>query len=527
MNKFKNTIIAVSVVLFSACSLETTIYENLPADKFPESEAQLEAVTLGALTEQRHLLDDNGWWLYAQEVSADVMVFPQRGTDWEDGGKWRVLHRHTWTADAAAVQKMWQNIFSVITKCNQAIELISADNETSNIVKAQLRVLRSQMYFLMIDNYGAVPYTESFKEAEAAPFRNVRADIYNRLITIVEEALPYLPEPGTVDNHIVSKGMAWMLLGKLYLNGKIYKGGTSFDQSDMDKVITYMNLVIGSSYSLETDRLAPFKADNAGSNENIFTILGDENADDGMRQNFRTMHTLNQKTYDLESSPWNGCAVKPDFYLNLFGANDGFANADDINSENTEAVDIRSAAFLRGQQYDIDGATLSDDNGPLIFTNNIKSDVLNDAADGGAATRFSGYRVVKFEVEIGAGPIMNNDFPVYRLADAYLMRAEATLRGGTGATATADADLNTIRNIAGLSNTTATLSEVLNERGREMYLEGHRRSDLIRFDKFAERNWWLGAPESDEGIHRLIFPVPQDQVNANPNLSSEPKELNF
>ena len=527
MNKIKYIIITISVMWFSACSLQPDVLENLPADKFPENEAQLEAVSLGTLTEQRHLLDDNGWWLYAQEVTSDVLVFPQRGTDWEDGGKWRVLHRHTWTADDQAVQKMWGSIFSVITKCNQTIELISTDNESSNMAKAQLSVLRSQMYFLLIDNYGAVPYTEVFKEAEAVPFRNKRADITNRLIEVVEAALPNLPDIGEVDKHIISKPMAWMLLGKLYLNASVYRNEGSSSSADMDKVIEYMNLVINAGYSLESNRLAPFFASNSSSSENIFTILGDENADDGMRQNFRTMHTLHQTTYDLESSPWNGCAVQPDFYQSLFSANDGFDNADDETSTNDEVVDQRASAFLRGQQYDMNGSKLRDDNGPLILTREITADVMNDASDGGAETRFSGYRVTKYEVEIGSGPIMNNDFPVYRLADAYLMRAEASLRGGAGAEASADNDLNTIRNAAGLSNTTATLEEVLNERGRELFLEGHRRSDLIRFGKFAARNWWLGAPESGEGTERLVFPVPQDQVDANPNLLSEAKTLNF
>jgi hypothetical protein len=120
---------------------------------------------------------------------------------------------------------------------------------------------------------------------------------------------------------------------------------------------------------------------------------------------------------------------------------------------------------------------------------------------------------------------MNNDFPVFRLADAYLMRAEATLRGATLSEATADEDLNTIREKAGLPSTSASLDEILDERGRELFLEGHRRSDLIRFGKFASRNWWLGAPESDPGAQRKVFPVPQDQLDTNPNLSADPKSI--
>jgi hypothetical protein len=120
---------------------------------------------------------------------------------------------------------------------------------------------------------------------------------------------------------------------------------------------------------------------------------------------------------------------------------------------------------------------------------------------------------------------MNNDFPVFRLADAYLMRAEATLRGGTGASATADEDLNIIRAKAGVPDVVATLESLLDERGRELYMEGHRRSDLIRLGEFAARDWWLGATESDPGTHRLVFPIPQDQIDVNPGLSDNPIDL--
>ncbi|MFC0875592.1 RagB/SusD family nutrient uptake outer membrane protein [Saccharicrinis sp. FJH2] len=525
MKTYRILIIIASIFWISACNLDTEIYENLPADKFPENEGQLESITLSAYTEQRHLLDDWGWWLYMQEVTSDFLVFPQRGTDWEDDGKWRVLHRHTWNSTTIGVQSMWSHLYSGVVRCNQALEYFQADSEAATLARAEMKVLRSYLFYLLIDNYGAVPYSESFSNAESNPYRVKRADIYNRLITVVTEAIPDLPEPGTVDNYKISKAMAYMLLGKLYLNGAIYKGDSNFNVNDMDSVAKYMNLVINSGYQLESDRLGPFKVDNAASSEVIFSILGDENADDGMRHNFRTLHTLHQKTYDLQSSPWNGCAVKPDYYEKLFAPNDGYDNPDDNTSVNDEIVDQRASAFLRGQQYDIDGNELSNDNGKLILTQDIKADIMTDATDGAAVTRFSGYRVVKFEVEIGSGPIMNNDFPVFRLADAYLMRAEATLRGATLADASADDDLNQTRTKAGLPSVTATLSEVLDERGRELFLEGHRRSDLIRFGLFADRNWWLGATESGEGAERRVFPLPQDQLDANPNLNSDPVNL--
>jgi len=527
MNKIINILVLVSLFILSACDLSVEVYDELTADEYPENEGQSASMTRGAYNEQRHLLDDGGWWMYVQEVTSDVLVFPQRGTDWEDGGKWRVLHRHTWNSNSIPIQNMWPNIYAIITRCNQTIETIEAgpQSDENDITIAEMKVLRSQAYFWLIDNYGAVPYIESFYNAVKAPYRVKREQILDQLISVVEANLDLLKEAGSTDNSVVSKGMAWMLLGKLYLNAHIYRGESSPRVDDMTKVAEYMNLVIDAGYTFETDRLAPFSADNYSCKENIYTIMSDEDSDDGMRHSFRTLHTLHQATYDLPATPWNGCAIKPDFYQKLFAANDGFDDADDIDSGNDEIIDQRSRAFLRGQQFDIDGNKLSNNNGDLILTLNINGDVLDDKVDGGAETRFSGYRVAKYEIEIGAQTIMNNDFVVYRLADAYLMRAEATVRGGTGANASADDDLNQIRSIAGLPDATATIETLLDERGRELFMEGHRRSDLIRFDKFDERGWWLGAAESDPGEQRLVFPIPQDQLDANPNLSEEPVDL--
>jgi hypothetical protein len=529
MKKIYKILLILSLTAVFSCELETDVFDTLTEENFPENDLQLESISLAPYGKLTNLLDDWGWWLYMQEVSSDVLVFPQRGTDWEDGGKWRVLNRHTWVSSTLGVKSMWYHVFQGVIKCNYAIDINKPNEETSEVAKAaiaEMQVLRSYFYYLLIDNYGAVPYTESFKESEEFPFRVKRADIYNRLLDIIHESIPYLPNASEVDKTRVTKEMAWMLLGKLYLNGKIYKDESTFSNEDMDSVIANMNRVINfGGYSFESDRLAPFSVDNSNSSETIFLAISDETGDDGLRHNFRTLHTLHQQTYDLQSTPWNGCAIKPDFYERLFAANDGFDNPDDIKSVNDEVVDPRSLAFLRGQQYDINGKSLIDDNGPFILKQDIKADVMNDGTDGGAVTRFSGYRVVKFEVEIGGGPIMNNDFPIFRLADAYLMRAEATLRGGVGAEGTADDDLNTIRNLANLPDVSASLDEVLDERGRELFMEGHRRSDLIRFGQFAARNWWLGATESDPGEDRLVFPIPSDQINTNPNLENDPIDL--
>jgi hypothetical protein len=527
INKIFKSIIAL--ILISSCSLDVELYDKIGEENFPENQGQLESIIVGTYAPQTNLLDDWGWWMYMQEVSSDVLVFPQRGTDWEDGGKWRVLHRHTWNSTTAGVQSMWNTLFYGINTTRKALLYFTSESPEAELARAELRVLRSLYYYLLIDNYGDVPYAETVAEASEnpTPFRNKRGDIAERLIKVIEEELPKLPLAANTTKTRLSQEVAYMLLGKLYLNKHIYNGSSTPSTADMDKVADYMNMVIKSNYSLDKDRLAPFAIGNINSPENIYVVVSNETGSDGLRHNFRTLHTLHQQTFDLAATPWNGCAVKPSFYQDLFAANDGYDNADDLSSANNETVDARAKAFLHGQQYDIDGNELMNDNGKFILKLDIKADVMSDGVDGGAETRFSGYRVVKYEVEIGGQPIMNNNFPMFRLADAYLMRAEASLRGATKSDASADSDLNTIRNAAGLPNATASLDEVLDERGRELFMEGHRRQDLIRFGKFAARLWWLGADESDAGDHRLVFTLPQDELDTNPNLSAPPVDLNY
>ena len=130
--------------------------------------------------------------------------------------------------------------------------------------------------------------------------------------------------------------------------------------------------------------------------------------------------------------------------------------------------------------------------------------------------RMSGARVVKFEVKKGAKDNLSNDFPIFRLADVMLMKAEAMLRQGKSSNEALEY-VNPIRERAGVSLWTGadlTLESIYEERAREMFFEGHRRQDMIRFGKFNIA-WW---EKEVSDASRNIFPIPQSQLDTNPNL---------
>ena len=209
----------------------------------------------------------------------------------------------------------------------------------------------------------------------------------------------------------------------------------------------------------------------------------------------RTLHYNHNLTFDMTVGPWNG-----------FCATEGHFNSYDDN-------DLRKEGFLYGPQYTSSGGSLMDNTaGSQVILNPFIPALSMDATYTPQEIRMSGARVAKFEIEMGASDNLSNDFPLFRYADILLMKAEAMMRlGGSG-----DKLINDIRTRAGLDNISgATLEDLLAERGREMFWEGHRRQDLIRFGEFT-KSWWEKAPSGPE---RETFPIPQWAIDSNPNLA--------
>jgi hypothetical protein len=476
------------VFSLSCTNLEETIYDQIPESEFPENEAQAALKVIPTYKELADLIDDAGWWFWAQEVSSDEIVFPTRLTDWDDGGKWRVLHTHEWSNNIDAVNSMWSHLYDGVTEANRAIDELEGLNDPVTVAK--LKTLRAFYYYLLIDNYGDVPLVTSFLTAEAQPEKEDRAAIYNFILNDLLNATQFLSE--RVNNFAVSKGMAYTLIAKLYLNAEIYTGTPQWKNAEnfCDSLIDL------GVYSLEGEALAPFVTDNDASIENIFTIPFDKENLQGFRLHMRTLHYLSNQTYGMLAGPWNGFGAVEDHY-NTFTDNDD-----------------RKAGFIVGQQYTAAGAPLFDETAgsPLIINPEIPA--LNmDGSYSFEQIRMSGARVGKYQIAKGTDENLSNDFPLFRYADVLLMKAEAMIRQGKNG----DDFVNMVRNRAGLGNwSNATLDMILAERGREMFCEGHRRQDLIRFGKFNDAWWEKPASSAD----RNIFPIPQWAIDANPNLAN-------
>jgi hypothetical protein len=369
--------------------------------------------------------------------------------------------------------------------------------------------MRAYYYYLLIDNYGDVPYVTTFQNTESNPSKTPRATIWAAIVNEVASNIKFLNS--STSKTAVTKGMAYSLLAKLYLNAEVYTGTPKWALAG-----AYCDSVMQLGYSLDmSSPLAPFITENQNSPENIFVIPFDENSNKGFNLHMRTLHYNSNLTFDMPVGPWNGfCVTKKHF--------DSYT-ADDkrIKGNSTEGIGNDKGYFLVGQQYTYEGKPIFDETAaaPLIFNPDIRK-LKMDASSTPIEIRMTGARVVKFEIKKGAKDNLSNDFPIFRYADILLMKAEAAVR--LGAPGDGDFWVNQVRARAGLTPWTgATLAQILEERGREMFWEGHRRQDLIRFGEFT-KVWWAkgdeqGGVAGDPSVK--TFPIPQWAIDSNPNLA--------
>lgn len=483
---------------FGCTKLDDTLYDRIPADEYI-ADPILKMSPIYA--PMRDFLDWSGWW-FAQELTGDGVVGPTRGGDWDDGGKWRVLHQHTWDNNTEAINSMWSRFYGGIVEANKFIEEQQdlAGNPIIDEALAKAKILRAYYYYLLIDNYKDVPYVTTYLDADPQPKRNFRHEIFQRIVSEVEEGAPLLSPSSSKTG--VTKAMAWSLLAKLYLNHAVYTG--SVNPQYWEKAEAVCDSIITSGlFALESNPLAPFVTSNESSPENIWAIPYDEDTYTGNNLHMRTLHYNSNLTFEMVVGPWNGFAVIEAHY-NTYEAND-----------------LRHDYFLVGQQYTYAGLPITDQGAggvPLVFSPVIPALTMG-AGNTPQEIRMSGVRVAKFEIKRGAKADLSNDFPIFRLADIYLMRAEALIRQGKSG----DDDVNMIRNRAGLGTWSGvTLPMLLEERGRELLWEAHRRQDLIRFGEF-NKAWWEKPASTPD---RNTFPIPQWTIDSNPNLALDPVSLN-
>ncbi len=503
----------ICLVVVPACTdLEEEVFSEVTADNFFKTEEELISALGAAYTS---LYGYAGNMMQSQEISSDAMVVPTRGPDWGDGGHWVRLHQHKWTPEDPTVNGAWGFLFGGVNSCNRLIfQFEELQNPLTDPFISELKGLRAIFYLWLMDIYGNVPIVTSFADADPNPPTNSRSEVYafveSELLAALPDASPNVDAStyGRVNQMVIQTALA-----KLYLNAEVYTG-----TPEWQKAADVCEQIISSgNFSLEPDYFNNFNVDNEGSLENIWAIPYDAIFANGFNLVMQTLSYLNQQTYNLQAQPWNGWCTVEDFYNSY--SDDDLRKGEPNTEEGPSTV---RGNFLVGPQWDVSGKVRLEDAGTAAsgtdpdgvpFT--IRAEVNELFPE---AWREAGARVSKFEFEIGGLENMNNDYPMFRYADVILMRAEALWRMDAGNAEALDL-VNQIRTRAGISGfTELTAEDLLAERGREMFAEAVRRTDMIRFGVWDDE-WWE-KPAGDE--HLSLFPIPKAQTDANANLVQNP-----
>jgi len=436
----------------------------------------------------------------AQELSTDEAVIA-----WGDVGI-QDFHNMNWSSNNSFLTGLYYRCLYQITLCNDFVRessdeklsargISGADADNIRQYAREARFLRAFQYWVLMDLYGNPPFvTEESAIGGAPPRQASRKEVFDYVEKELKEIEPDMPDPRSNEYGRADKAAVWALLARLYLNADVYTATPRYTDA-----ITYSKKVIDAGYTLVSDYTWLMRADNnLNKNEFIFTI----NYDGAKTQGFGGTTFLSH------------ASVGGSMPASSFGVGGGWAgiratkNLVNLFPDVTGSADKRSQFYTAGQNLEISNQT--------DFTNGLAVTKYKNIKRDGSGGQSSDYSDI--------------DMPLFRLAEMYLIYAEAVLRNGTGGdAATALQYINALRTRAygsssgNISAVQLNLDFILDERARELYWEGFRRTDLIRFNKFTESTYlwpWKGGVSSGTGVdaYRQLYPIPSRDINANTNL---------
>ncbi len=409
-----------------------------------------------------------------------------------------------WSSSNPFLQGLYYRSMYTITLCNDFIRqstdaklssrgISGADADNIRKYAAEARYLRAFQYWVMMDIFANPPFaTEATIIGGPPPPQISRTNLFNYVESELKAIEPLMADAKANEYGRADKAAVWSLLARIYLNAKVYTG----TDHNAD-AITYSKKVIDAGYSLITNYPWLMLADNQqNTSEFIFTI----NYDGLKTQGYGGTTFLNHAStggfsgYMGNGGGWYGLRCTKNL-PNLF-------------PDYTGTIDKRAQFYTSGQSLDISDET--------------------QFGQGFAVTKYR--NVTRTGANGSSLDFADIDFPLFRLSEMYFIYAEATLRGGAGGSnALALQYMNAIRtraygNVSG--NITAgqlTLDFILDERARELYWEGFRRTDLIRYDRFVEGTYlwpWKGGVSGGQAVDPKykIYPLPSSDISVNPNL---------
>jgi hypothetical protein len=435
-----------------------------------------------------------------QELPTDEAVLA-----WNDGPV-QELNTQIWASSNGFLGSMYYRIYFQVAMANEFLRettdsKLAARGVTGQLAadikqyRAEARFLRALSYWHGIDMFGDIPLvTEATEIGKTPPAQATRADVFAYAVNELTSIRADLPAPGAGQYGRADQGAVAMLLAKLYLNAQVYTGTARYSDARAEA-----EKVIAGTYRLDANFRRIFSADNNTSPEIVFSVPQDGKKTQSYGGTTFLIHasvggSMNASAYGLDGG-WYGLRLKPEI-LSVFPNEGGPTSADKRSSH----------IYKDGQTKLI--ASLTD------FSNGYGGPKFTNVTSTGAAGSDPGFP--------------DTDYPMFRLADAYLIYAEAAVRGGGGTRAQALDYVNQLRaraygNTSGnITDAQLTTDFLLDERARELLWEGTRRTDLIRYGKFTTAGVWswkgnVAAGKTTEAF-RNLYPLPASELIANPKL---------
>jgi hypothetical protein len=422
------------------------------------------------------------------------------------------LNYITWTSSNVFIKGFYYRLYYQINLANALLretteEKLSSrgvsqtDQDKIKAFRAEARFHRALAYYYLLDMFRNVPFVnEESPVGSTLPPQIMAADLFDYIEKELTECEADMLDPFVGYNATnygrAHKAANWALLSRLYLNAETYIGVKKYTES-----ITNSKKVMAVNYQLDPVYANIFKADNHNSPEMIFPVRYDGS----------------------DTQTWGGMT----FLLSAMEPSD---LQDEVNAvgawQGNRATKAILHTFEREYQHEMDSRFSMI---RIDFTENV------EIVDPSLFTN-NGIPVVKYSNRNSDGTlppsnIAYTDFPLFRLGEIYLNYAEAVLRGGTGGdAATALQLVNNLRKRGYNGSSTATLTAgeltldyILDERGREFFYEGQRRTDLIRFGKLTGSSYlwpWKGNVPEGRSVDDYfnVYPIPADDLGANENL---------
>jgi hypothetical protein len=475
--------------------------------------------------------------LYALSVvTTDEQLVPTRGTDWGDNGVWRTLHTHDWSDTHRDIVNVWNNKNAAVLRATEVIDPLS---NASAAQIAHAKFMRAYNMWIIMDCFGQVPFRNPTDGPEVTPSVMTRQEAYTMVVDDLSDAIEGLPasNPNAANKERAVKATARLLLARVKLNANVYNG--AYATNDLQDVINLVNAIEAEGYGLVSDYFDIFSGPTFENRDVIWALSTDVGS-----KMWNSLH-YNQGEEGNTGGGWNGFTTLSEFYdkfegpaaTNAIGSgqeerrgytqtlastnkeNAGFGygfqfgqmygwrfktEAGGESPARDEIGDSEPPIYFDNVGYPV---TLTNRTGdPLVFTKELPGLIGNNET--------TGIRLLKYSPANGS---FTGGTVVFRFADAHLMRAEAMMRLGTG---DALGEVNELRALRVNTPPLGALTEqeMLDERGRELYLEYVRRTDMIRFGVFKNARGFKPAGDG----HTDLFPIPASAILSNPGLTPNP-----